>query len=273
MTTRCPATICAALAWLLAVAATTAAAHDTWFAVRGATLPGNAILALGTGNQFPVHESTIAPEHLQAQGCRQGDRGLPLAAAANTKTALLLRALPVTPQPLTCWAQLVPFEIVIEPDKVALYLDEINASQALRRTWAAMQAQGVPWKEQYVKHARIEIAPAGAAAPGGSAAAATPMGMDVVLQSGLQPLLAGDPLVFQVLRDGLPLPDFAIEMRGESTAQARWLRTDRDGRVTAVAPGPGAWILRGTDLRLSSTDPTLWQSRFVTLAFRIATPR
>lgn len=267
MSPRCRAR--AALATLLAAAAGAAAAHDTWFAVRGATLPGNTVLALGTGNQFPVQESTIAVEHLQAQGCRQGGRELPLAAVTGTTTALLLRAQPATPQPLSCWAQLVPFEIEIEADKVALYLDEINASPVLRRTWAAMQARGVTWKERYVKHARIEIAGSSPGAP----ATAAPMAMDVLLQSGLQPLRAGDRLVFQVLRDGAPLPDFAVELRGASPAQARWLRTDEQGRVTAPAPEPGAWVLRGTDLRLSASDATLWESRFVTLAFQVSGAR
>lgn len=270
MSTCCRQRIKGVLAALLAGVAAAASAHDTWFAVRGATLPGNTVLALGTGNQFPVHETTIAAEHLQTQGCRQGGRELELAAVGRTRTALLLRAQPATAQPLSCWAQLVPFEIRIDADKVAVYLDEINASPALRQTWAAMQARGVPWKERYVKHARIEIA----GAPSPNAAAATaPLGMDVLLQSGLQPLRAGDPLVFQVLRDGTPLADFAIELRGESPTQARWLRTDHEGRVTTLAPTPGAWVLRGTDLRLSSSDPTLWESRFVTLALRVSAAR
>ena len=261
----------AALTALLAAAATAAGAHDTWFAVRGASLPGNAVLALGTGNQFPVQESTVAAEHLQAQGCRQGGRELPLVAVGNSKAALLLRAQPTTAQPLSCWAQLVPFEIEIEADKVALYLDEINASPALRQTWAALQARGVPWKERYVKNARIEIAGLpGTSAGTAAAAAAVPLGVDVLLHSGLQPLRAGDTLVFQVLRDGAPLANFAVELRGESPGQARWLRTDREGRAKATVPGPGNWVLRGTDLRLSANDPTLWESRFVTLAFRVS---
>ena len=256
---------------LCLTAAATAQAHDTWFSVRGATLPGNAILALGTGNQFPVQESTIAAEHLQAHGCRQGAKELALTAVASIRTALLLRAQPSGKQPLTCWAQLVPFEIEIEDDKVALYFDEINASQALRQTWAAMQARGIAWKERYVKNARVEIA--GNEPTMTAAARAVPMGMDIVLDSGLQPMRPGDPLAFRVLRDGSPLADFAIELRGEEATQARWLRTDPSGRVVVQAPQAGAWVLRGTDLRLSTTDPTVWESRFVTLAFTVGAAR
>jgi len=252
-------------------AAATARAHDTWFAVRGATLPGNAVLALGTGNQFPVQESTIAAKHLQAHGCRQGSKELALTAVASTKTALLLRAQPSGKQALTCWAQLVPFEIEIEDDKVGLYFDEINASQALRRTWATMQARGVAWKERYVKNARVEIAGNEPTMP--AAAVAAPMGMDIVLDSGLQPMRPGDTLAFRVLRDGAPLTDFAIELRGEQPTQARWLRTDQSGRVVVQAPQAGAWVLRGTDLRLSTSDPTVWESRFVTLAFTVGAAR
>jgi len=35
------------------------------------------------------------------------------------------------------------------------------------------------------------------------------------------------------------------------------------------APLAGRWVLRGTELRLSETEPDVWESRFVTLAFEI----
>jgi uncharacterized GH25 family protein len=77
-------------------------------------------------------------------------------------------------------------------------------------------------------------------------------------------------LQFQVLRDGQPLPDFAVEMRNERSPLGLWRKTDAQGRVSIAAPLPGRWVLRGTDLRLSESEPDLWVSRFVTLAFDVA---
>jgi hypothetical protein len=95
------------------------------------------------------------------------------------------------------------------------------------------------------------------------------MGMDVLLESGLQAMHPGDPLVFQVLRDGAPLPDFAVELRSDQHPLGIWRKTDAQGRVRIAAPIVGKWVLRGTDLRLSERVPDTWESRFVTLAFEI----
>lgn len=262
---------CAALA-----SAAPAGAHDTWFALRAVQPAGDIVMALGTGNQFPQHESAISPAYLRQHGCRQGGRMLALDAVTLTTTALVVRTKAAAGIAVTCWAQLTPFEIEIDADKVAIYLDEINASAALRQTWAAMQARGVRWKERYVKHARIEIAGSGLGVPAdtaGAPALPVPMGMDVVLRDGPLRMRTGDTLSFQVLRDGAPLAGFALELRSAGQAPARWLASDADGRVSFNAPDAGRWVLRGTDLRLSNTLPDGWDSAFVTLAFEVAAPR
>jgi hypothetical protein len=167
----------------------------------------------------------------------------------------------------------VPFDIELPADKVALYLKEASASAAVRTAWADVQSRGLPWKERYTKHARIELAPSdttrNAAQP---AAAPLPSGMaiDVLLQGGRQPLRAGDDLRAQVLRDGLPLADFAVELQSDTSPFGFWQRTDAEGRVRFKLPLAGRWVLRGTDLRLSTTVPDTWESRFVTLAFEVA---
>jgi hypothetical protein len=162
----------------------------------------------------------------------------------------------------------VPFEIELPADKIGLYLKEINAPRSVHDAWAAMRARGLAWNEHYTKHARIELA-----APGAAQRAPLPaggLGMDVLLESGLRRMQVGDELVFQVLRDGRPLADFAVELHGDRSALGFWKRTDGEGRVRFKAPLAGRWVLRGTDLRLSSTVPDTWESRFVTLAFDVA---
>ena len=248
---------------VLAALAAPALAHDSWFE----RLPGASaqpLLLLGTGNQFPVLESGIGAEYLVQQGC-QGAAGAapqaaapiaPLTAVRNAKAALILRA-PAGSH--SCWVQLTPFDVTLEADKVALYLDEMNASTALRATWAAMHARGLRWQERYTKHARIELGPGGAEAP-------APMGMDALLHR------RDGQFVFTVLRDGQPVPALAVELRGAAPATGSWHRTDWQGQLRLPEPAPGRWLMRAIDLRPSGTHPDQWESRFLTLAFDSGLP-
>jgi len=256
------------LACALAAAGSCAWAHDTWFAPRASSKPTEVALMLGTGNRFPVQESGVAFEYLVRSGCRHDAQGKPIALQRvdDAPTALWLRVPARSDQALSCWAQLSPFEVQLAPDKIALYFKEIQAPMAVRQQWAQMSARGVPWKERYTKHARIELEPdAGAALP-------VDMAMDVLLESPHRPLQQGQTLQFRVLRDGQPLADLAVELRNERSPLGLWRKTDAQGRVSVVAPLPGRWVLRGTDLRLSESEPDLWVSRFVTLAFDVARP-
>ena len=262
----------------LAGAGKPAMAHDSWFErLSPAGASGPLLLALGTGNLYPERETGVGPEYLRQQGCRGaataasaggsaaasavpgGSAGAPsdpsdnaaLVPVRNAKAALLLRA----PAGVRgCWTQLTPFDIELPADKVAPYLDEMNASVALRSTWASMQARGLRWQERYTKHARIELSPGGAEAP-------APMGMDALL------LRRDGQLVFTVLRDGQPVPGLAVELRSAAPATGSWHRTDERGQIQLPEPAAGRWLLRAIDLRPSDTRPDQWESRFLTLAF------
>ncbi|MED5617863.1 DUF4198 domain-containing protein [Ideonella sp. BN130291] len=248
-----------------------AAAHDTWFLPLGAP-SGVPLLSLGTGNRYPLQEFPIGAEQLTMRGCRSADdRPVSFSAVRDLPKSLLLQAAVAgAPRdrlaaPLSCWAQLVPFEVELEARIVDIYLDEIAASPAVREAWAGMRARGVTWKERFTKHARIELA----AGRSTAAAAASGMGLDALLQSGLQRLREGDPLEVQVLRDGQPLAGLAVELIDARGASGGWFHTDAQGRVGFGAPAPGRWVLRGTDLRVSTTEPDTWDSRFINLAFEV----
>jgi hypothetical protein len=247
-----------ALAASLAACALAVQAHDTWFQPLSAEA---GLLALGTGTRYPVQDSGVGAEYLARQGCRTEGPGrqgtVALQPLRNDPKALVLRA---PPGATTCWAQLTPFEIELPPATVEVYFRDIQPPPAVREAWAALHAQGLPWRERYTKHARIEL--------GAPQAAATPMDMDLRLADG-PPLRVGATLVAQALRDGQPLPGLALELRSEDSPLGIWRRTDEQGRVRIPLPLPGRWVLRGTDLRLSANDATRWESRFVTLAFEV----
>jgi len=254
------------LAAMLAATAGTARAHDTWFEPQRSTPAGHAVFALGTGDRFPKYEFPLAYEYLVGSGCR-GARATaaPLAHVQDQPAWLVVRsATPVNAATgLTCWAQLAPFDVEVPPDKIDLYLREIQASPALRAAWAAMKARGLPWRERYTKFARIELG-------GSGPRAALPLGMDVLLDNPRQPIRAGDELSFQVLRDGAPIADLPVELIGNLSPLGIWRKTDAEGRMRISAPLAGRWILRGVDLRVSSKTADEWVSWFVTLAFDVA---
>ena len=83
------------------------------------------------------------------------------------------------------------------------------------------------------------------------------------------PLAPGGEAVFQVLREGRPLAGFNVELVNERSPIGLWHRTDAEGRIRARLPLPGRWLLRGTDLRLSTSDTTRWESQFITYAFEV----
>ena len=235
-----------------------AAAHDTWFEPRPAEINGEALLALGTGNRFPVQEFALTMDQLQRSGCSAADgTPRPLRRVRDTPTALLLATTGVQ-----CWAQTEPLDIELTPGLVAVYLKEINAPPAVHAAWAEQQRRGVGWKERYAKHARIVLQPDTSVHP-------DTLALDIRMDRVDAPLRAGVELGFQVLRDGVPLPGLAVELHGERSALGFWKRTDGDGRVRFTVPLSGRWVLRGTELRASDIETDTWLSRFVTLAFDV----
>lgn len=257
---------------------TAAWAHDSWFANLPTNRATEVRLALGTGTRFPKHDSSVGALALAAHGCRHGVAPrVPLQVQRDTPTALQLRAHPVSKRSLaaahgaiTCWAQLVPFEVEIPPATVELYFKEIHPPEAVREAWREMLARGVTWKERYTKHVRIERYDGrlGGAEP----PAATPvtMGLDIVLDGPLRPPVAGDVIAFQVLRDGQPLADFAVELQSALTPLGVWVQTDAHGRASVRLAQQGGYLLRGVDLRVSATVPDTWESRFIMLGFEAA---
>ncbi len=266
------------LAGLALLGAGAAQAHDTWFSPQADDSAsgdaGRVRLKLGTGVRYPQLQSSVGETPLPQAACRHGEGSrqeiTALKTERDTPQALWLAAAApgrgaAPADPVTCWAQLPPYELVLAPHLISVYLNEIRASDAVRQIWAARAARGLPWVERYTKHARIELDRAPTAAQT-TARSPTPLALDIV--PGSLPLRTGQRLQVQVLRDGVPLPGLALELLSGTVAAGFWLRTDDDGRASVTVPLPGPWLLRGTDLRVDATRADAWDSRFVTLAFK-----
>jgi hypothetical protein len=244
------------LAALALAAAVPSHAHDTWFAPQGANQ-----LTLGTGNRFPVTELAVDDKYFARRGCIAADgtpRSLDKQRFADTATHLR-----TAPGAAACFVQLDAFDVELADDKIALYFKEIRPPQAVLDAWQQMRGRGLPFRERYIKSARIELDAAAAARPVGTV-------MDAVRLAPAGAPTVGSEAEFQVLRDGKPLADFNVELVNERSPIGLWHRTDAQGRIRARLPLPGRWVLRGTDLRVAAGDATRWESWFVTYAFEVA---
>jgi len=233
-------------------------AHDTWFEPLGAGL------ALGTGNRFPVSDLAVDDKYFVKSGCINADgKARSLDKLRFTDKATLLHSKDrVGAEPLTCFMQLQPFDIDLPPDKIEIYFKEVRPTDAALAAWADLKARGLPFREHYTKSARIDLGT-------DAFAQATGTAMDALRVSPRGALSVGSEAVFQVLRDGKPLPDFPVELINERSPIGLWFRTDAEGRIGAKLPLPGRWLLRGTELKLSASDATRWESWFITYAFEV----
>ena len=254
--------------WLGMALALPASAHDTWFAWIAPTPIDEPQLLLGTGNRFPVTEIAVDIQYFaKKSGCRGADgMARALVLQRYTETFSVLRPTPAVDRAaaLSCAVELDAFEIELAPDKIEIYFKEIRPSAAVLEAWAGLRARGLPFRERYVKSARIER--------GHSALSREPRGtaMDVLRLAPEGPLTVASEATFQVLRMGQPLANFNVELINERSAVGLWQRTDAQGHVRLRLPLPGRWLLRGTDLRLSTRDATRWDSQFITYAFDVA---
>lgn len=261
---------------LLGTGTTPAWGHDTWLSSRPANGRGEWLLALGTGQQFPLQQTPVAPGLVRKSGCQRDDlRELALRPHSMKESALWMRVRTQgsPASALSCHVRLMPIELVIDSEEtVQAYLNEIQAPAQLRQHWQALRAQGVRWRETYEKHARIEIATRSAPSTGTAPLRALPvqgLGMDARIVSPNGPLRAGEVFAAQVLRDGLPLAGQAVQFVSDSSPLGLWRTTDAQGMVALQLPLAGQWLLRGTDLRVARDDAQRWESRFLTLAFEV----
>jgi hypothetical protein len=261
LTRKRPALVALALAFIGGAVQ----AHDSWFELLPATERGEAVFALGTGNQFPAFDSPLGLQSVKSTGC--GDnagRSVALRWMADQPTRLLLRTTrPLPPQtPLSCVARLAPAEASIDNATVELYFKEVQPSDAVRARWAQLREQGVRWQETYTKLARLMM-------PGNLASGDTSQGLDVRVENTDPVLRKGDTLRVQVLRNGQPLAGQMMELRSDLSPIGIWRRSDEQGRIEFALPLAARWLLRGVDLRPAPGQSERWESDFLSVALEV----
>lgn len=243
-------------------------AHDTWMTPeRGSVSPGTALtLDMTSGMAFPALDHAIDPDRIERAFCRLGGKTSEIGQRQKGSTSLRLTATLDVPGIATLWVNLKPRVIELKPEQVGEYLEEINATEVVRKAWGGPGDQRV-WREIYTKHSKTFVRVG--ETNDRSWAEPTMMTLEFVPEINPTTLLVGDELRVRLMKNGTPLPDFSVGVVDAGHPHGVQRKTDADGRVVVHLDHAGLWLLRGTELRKSSAGEADWESDFTTLTIEV----
>ena len=250
-----------------------ARAHDSWLAVRAGDSPSLLQLELGTGARFPARDSGVAVSSVLRSGCLQaGEQRIRLLVPHRQEATFLeVRARLEAARGAACWAELKPRDVELADALVETYFSETRPAPGVSQRWARQRSAGIPWRETYRKFMRVEVPPAPAPPPGALAALRAPQGLGMeIVPLGDDPLRAGRPASFQLLRDGRPVAGHWIEFVSERNPLGVWRQSDADGKVSIALPFAGRWLARSVFIEPPADDGMRWNSRFTTVLVHVA---
>lgn len=253
----------------LLAASSTAGAHGIWLAPEERSQkPGADVrLTLSAGERFPAQDASLERDSIERAACRQRNAAVPVRMmGGNGKKPLRLQGTPPLTGGVLCWVQLRPSARVLAPEHIAPYLDDMDASAELRQAWASVP-EPRRWHETITRNAKVIVPMRGQP----SASGMRPVGLQLefVPDTDLSSGVVRGTLAAQVLLGGLPLAGLSVELLGEHKGDTQRQRSDARGMVRFPAPGPGRWMLSGTDLRMADAKNGVWQSQAATLVFEI----
>jgi hypothetical protein len=243
-----------------------ALAHETWLmpSQHIAKVGEEVRLGLTSGMDFPGLGSPIRPERVAKASYRLGGENVDLnALEAQEKSLVTIQAFSKEGV-ATVWIDLKPRDIELTDEQVEEYLDEIGATDEIRRIWAARKGR-VPWRETYTKHVKTFVV---VGDPGEDRSWEVPAGMALEIVPVSSPLAAqrGEKFSVRVLADGEPLASFPIGLMMQGMAGRAFQTTDTDGRATFELEGMGDALIFAVRLRLEN-DGISWKSDFTTMTF------
>lgn len=254
-----------------------AEAHDTWLS-RHAAPSGGTQLRLTTGHRYPTPETPVRPERVAQARFRRG-RVEGLATLGEAKTEVGYTALQLPPDmdahsgvSTQVGVSLFPLRIEIKEPTVTKYLDEVACEGAARLAWE-QRASGVPWLEEYSKHAvcwingpRVDAGPTAAT----QAFAAQPFGFTLELLPQVDPgsCRPGDRFRVLALRRGQPMQGLALFLADAAGSPAVLQHTDATGCASWTLSSPGQHLVKGTHIRPPDSEG-VWHSDFSTLSFEV----
>ncbi len=251
-------------------------AHDLWLVpARFVVTPGaKVVVALNTGDTFPVSEGAVKPERVERASVVTADGSTPLTAfRVDAKTTLV----DVT-APRRDGGAVV--EVVLKPvatKQPRASFDEFVKHEGLDTVAAQLAREPARRGEErrtYAKYAKVLLRVGG----GGGAAAlfSKPLGhrLEIVPEADPRALKPGDALPVRLLFDGRPLAGarLVVGSTGAATAtQSKMpgIRTDAEGRANLrLANRGGAHYVHALHMiPAPGRSDVEWESFWATLTF------
>ena len=260
----------AALAFAISLS-TPARAHDTWLIPDQFRLAPKATVTLDitSGMEFPKLDVGPKPDRVPSVKCRLAGTTVDITDKSAVTGALRFKGDLSEVGVATLWVTSQPRTIDLKSGDVEHYFEEISASEALRKQWAEMK-EPRRWRETYTKHSKTFVR-VGEPKDDRSWAEPAGTGLEIVPEKDPTALRPGDEFPVRVLRNGKPLPEFALNAVAAGEVKGETHRTDADGRVTFMLAKAGRWLLRGTDIRKATGADADWESDFATLTLEVET--
>jgi uncharacterized GH25 family protein len=254
------------MATLFVLAAIPCAAHDTWLLPRSEQLVDGkpALFDLTSGMSFPQLESPIKKDRITHGGWRRDSASGSFDGRTEEASSLAIQVTPTGQGTAVVFLSLGPKEIDLDAEEVAHYLDEIGASEGLRRDWE-QAGDDATFHETYTKHAKAFVRVGDG---GEDLTCLRQIGFPIELVPQRDPtsLSVGDDIVVKAVRGGDDeLESFAVGFVCGETGETELRRTNESGMVAFTITDSGWWMVRATELRRKS-DGT-FQSDFITMTF------
>ncbi len=251
-------------------ACASSSAHDTWLLVERVT-PGpspSLALLLTTGERYPESGNGSGPEQVSAAAARLAGKTFSAASMQNTEKALRISFSAAGAGVATAWVTLAAEMVELSEQKVEEYFTEVDAPDHVRRAWAAA-GPARRWRERYTKHAKV-LVPVGK--PRADRMLERPVGqqLEIVPRASAGALRVGDHLEVLVLQEGRPLPALMLSCIDAGGAVASKQPTDAAGRAACKLTSPGAWLVRGTEIRRARHPGADWESDWTSLTVPVS---
>ncbi len=248
--------------------ASQALAHDTWIApdrFKGAC--GSVTLHMTSGMEFGKLDYAIDPSRVARAFVRVAGKRVNITPVAAAHSLDFRIDVPESGLAIVA-VELAPKTLDLTPDKVAEYLDDIAATDAIRAEWKAHPGR---WRESYTKHAKTFVR---CSDRQHDFQIAADMGLELVPQ-GTDPtmLKAGDTLKIALIarsgnKDTL-VRDVPIVLEREGTGRVTVVMPNAEGVASVVVPRSGRYMLTATRLRRSDRKDLDWVSDFTTITFGV----
>lgn len=236
--------------------------HDTYLLPerdwRGGT---TMFVVLTSAETFPKLEFGPKRARVADTVVRGPDTNASLRVAREGAKALKLRLQTGRPGAYAVGLALGPRDIDLTPDKVALYLSEIDAPRAIRDAYAA-QPEPRQWRETYEKFAKIFVCHKTC---GRNEALSEPSGLAAEFVA-LKETLETERVSFRLLSAGAPVADQAVAIVNRKGRRVM-VRTQPNGAFALPAGLAGPVLLSAVLLKAPASTNARYTSVFVSLTF------